>query len=145
MTDLLIFYLVLFHRYSKEDAPEGFFLDTILNRHARKLLGSNRLKDLGRFSACLEFNLREWLRKERYAYSRCIKWIKDLRSRKIFPDFGRQSVEGFPQPRIFNLWIVISSKFIDYFMVDKRVRFLFTSCDESQTKERVSLWFMTSG
>ncbi|CAB3979448.1 RAB6A-GEF complex partner 1-like [Paramuricea clavata] len=52
-------------RYSREDAPEGFFLDTILNRHARKLLASNRLKDLGRFSAYLDFNLREWLRKER--------------------------------------------------------------------------------
>ncbi|XP_028401796.1 RAB6A-GEF complex partner protein 1-like [Dendronephthya gigantea] len=52
-------------RYAREDAPEGFFLDTILNRHSRKLLSSNRLKDLGRFSAYLDFNLREWLRKER--------------------------------------------------------------------------------
>lgn len=41
-------------------------MDTILNRHARKLLSSNRLKDLGRFSAYLNFDLREWLRKERY-------------------------------------------------------------------------------
>lgn len=54
------------YRYSKDDAPEAFFLDTILNRHARKLLASNRLKDLGRFSAYLDFHLREWLRKERY-------------------------------------------------------------------------------
>ena len=52
------------------------FLDTILNRHARKLLGSNRLKDLGRFSTCIEFNLREWLQKERYLAGYRL-WIYD--------------------------------------------------------------------
>ena len=29
----------------------------------------------------------------------------------------------------------ISPKHIDYFMVDESVRFLFTSCEESQTNE----------
>ena len=62
----LSFFSCYMYRYSKDDAPEAFFLDTILNRHARKLLASNRLKDLGRFSAYLDFHLREWLRKERY-------------------------------------------------------------------------------
>ena len=38
--------------------------------------------------------------------------------------------------------------YIDYFMVGERVRFLFTSCEESQTNERVfdrvSLRFFTT-
>ena len=31
----------------------------------------------------------------------------------------------------------LRKKYIDYFMVGERVRFLFTSCGESQTNERV--------
>lgn len=43
-----------------------FFTDLILARHARKLLSSFRLRDLGRFSAHLDFDLTSWFIKERY-------------------------------------------------------------------------------
>ena len=42
-----------------------FFTDLILARHARKLLSSFRLRDLGRFSAHLDFDLTAWFTKER--------------------------------------------------------------------------------
>jgi hypothetical protein len=43
------------------------YIDTILFRHARKLLSSNRLQDLGYFSANIrDFQLVAWLKKERF-------------------------------------------------------------------------------
>ena len=51
---------------------------------------------------------------------------------------------------VMKTWIEMSGNgiYIDYFMVGERVRFLFTSCEESQTNERVfervSLRFFTT-
>ena len=47
------------------DSKEDYFIELILCRHARKLLTSRSLKDLGRFAAHLEFSLHSWLTKER--------------------------------------------------------------------------------
>ena len=51
----------------KDDASaEQFFIDVILNRHARKLLAAYRLHDLASFAANLEdYELVQWLRKEK--------------------------------------------------------------------------------
>ena len=40
-------------------------MDVILQRHARRLLSSRRLADLGRFAARLDFHLVAWLARER--------------------------------------------------------------------------------
>ena len=45
---------------------EEYFVDVILNRHARKLLAAMRLRDLGLCSAYLDFKLQAWLTKERW-------------------------------------------------------------------------------
>ncbi|XP_022920815.2 guanine nucleotide exchange factor subunit Rich [Onthophagus taurus] len=44
---------------------EEFFIDVILQRHARRLLSAHRLADLGYFAAHLDFHLVAWLGKER--------------------------------------------------------------------------------
>ena len=57
--------LSLDRRPTELETPDNFFIDTILNRHARLLLTAMRLRDLGKFAAYLEFPLIPWLRKER--------------------------------------------------------------------------------
>ena len=47
------------------DSKEEYFIELILSRHARKLLTSCCLRDLGKFSAHLDFNLEKWLSRER--------------------------------------------------------------------------------
>lgn len=46
------------------DSKEDYFMDLLLNRHARKLLTAHSLRDLGRFSAHLDFPLTPWLARE---------------------------------------------------------------------------------
>ncbi|XP_026289117.1 guanine nucleotide exchange factor subunit Rich isoform X1 [Frankliniella occidentalis] len=46
-------------------SAEEFFMDVILQRHARRLLSTRRLADLGRFAARLDFHLVAWLARER--------------------------------------------------------------------------------
>ena len=49
-----------------DSSAEQFFIDVILNRHARKLLAAYRVKDLAFFAANLEeYPLVKWLKKER--------------------------------------------------------------------------------
>ncbi|XP_065214700.1 guanine nucleotide exchange factor subunit Rich isoform X2 [Planococcus citri] len=67
---------------------EEFFLDVILQRHARRLLTSNRLKALGYFAAHLDFRLVEWLHRERESAARVDNFItalKDLHSDFSWP------------------------------------------------------------
>eukprot|EP00795_Rhopilema_esculentum_P004641 gene4641-20920_t len=52
------------------ESCEQFFTDLILARHARKLLSSFRLRDLGRFSAHLDFDLVSWFTRERFRAAR---------------------------------------------------------------------------
>ncbi|XP_038068678.1 guanine nucleotide exchange factor subunit RIC1-like [Patiria miniata] len=49
----------------QSSSVEEYFVDVILNRHARKLITSLRLRDLGMFVAYLDFKLQAWLAKER--------------------------------------------------------------------------------
>ena len=48
------------------ESCEQFFAEIILNRHARKLLTSFQLHSLGRFAAYMQFDLVQWLTKERW-------------------------------------------------------------------------------
>ena len=53
---------------SKDDNSDRFCIDSILCRHARKLLSLYRLRDLAFFAANMEdYQLVSWLRMERYA------------------------------------------------------------------------------
>lgn len=46
------------------DSKEDYFMELLLSRHARKPLTSHSLRDLGRFSAHLDFPLPPWLARE---------------------------------------------------------------------------------
>ncbi|XP_019849671.1 PREDICTED: RAB6A-GEF complex partner protein 1-like isoform X2 [Amphimedon queenslandica] len=48
------------------DTKEDFFIELILCRHARKLLTTASLSDLGLFAAHLEFDIPQWMAKERH-------------------------------------------------------------------------------
>jgi len=60
-------FLMLEFFVSREPArsAEEFFIDVILQRHARNLLCARRLADLGRMAARLDFQLVAWLARER--------------------------------------------------------------------------------
>ncbi|KAJ7378641.1 WD40 repeat protein [Desmophyllum pertusum] len=62
------------------ETPDNFFIDTILNRHARLLLTATRLRDLGKFAAHLDFGLVPWLRKEKNRAARVDDYIETLTS-----------------------------------------------------------------
>ena len=51
------------------DTKEEFFIELILSRHARKLLTTTSLHDLGLFAAHLDFNLVQWMGRERLGAS----------------------------------------------------------------------------
>ena len=54
----------------KDDSTnDPAYIDTILCRHARKLLETNCLRDLGYFAANIdEIHIVSWLKKERYFF-----------------------------------------------------------------------------
>lgn len=58
---------------------EEFFLDVILQRHARRLLKSHRLQGLGYFAAHLDFRLVEWLHRERESAAKIDNFINALK------------------------------------------------------------------
>nr|XP_006817611.1 PREDICTED: protein RIC1 homolog [Saccoglossus kowalevskii] len=66
-------------------AVDEFFLDTIITRHARKLLGAGKLKDLGLFAAHLEFPLIGWLHRERLRVAKVDDFVQSLKN--IHQDF----------------------------------------------------------
>jgi len=65
---------------------EEFFTDTILQKHATKLLLNYKLRSLGYFAARLDFHLVEWLAKERNGAARIDNYIAALRS--LYTDFS---------------------------------------------------------
>ncbi|XP_042224656.1 guanine nucleotide exchange factor subunit Rich-like isoform X2 [Homarus americanus] len=65
---------------------EEFFLDVILQRHAKKLLLGCRLRDLGTMAAHLDFPLVSWLRRERSRASRVDDFVASLK--QIHRDFS---------------------------------------------------------
>ncbi|XP_045104693.1 guanine nucleotide exchange factor subunit Rich-like isoform X1 [Portunus trituberculatus] len=65
---------------------EEFFLDVILQRHAKKLLLGGRLRDLGTMAAHLDFPLVSWLRRERNRASRVDDFVASLK--QVHRDFS---------------------------------------------------------
>ncbi|XP_057664090.1 guanine nucleotide exchange factor subunit Rich [Diorhabda carinulata] len=64
---------------AKSSASEEFFIDVILQKHARRLLSQCRLTDLGYFAAYLDFHLVNWLGKERERAARVDDFVKTLK------------------------------------------------------------------
>ncbi|XP_014777792.1 guanine nucleotide exchange factor subunit RIC1 isoform X1 [Octopus bimaculoides] len=65
---------------SKEETTDQFCIDSILDQHARKLLSSHRLRDLGMFAANMEdFKIIRWLRKERLSAAKVEDFVMAVR------------------------------------------------------------------
>ena len=64
---------------------EDFFIDVILQRHARRLLSARRLTDLGRFAARLDFHLVTWLARERDRAAKVDDFVAALKA--VHEDF----------------------------------------------------------
>ncbi|XP_069682235.1 guanine nucleotide exchange factor subunit Rich isoform X2 [Periplaneta americana] len=60
-------------------SAEEFFIDVILQRHARRLLSAHRLTDLGHFAAHLDFHLVAWLGRERDRVARVDDFVAALK------------------------------------------------------------------
>ncbi|XP_063238684.1 guanine nucleotide exchange factor subunit Rich [Bacillus rossius redtenbacheri] len=67
-------------------SAEEFFIDVILQRHARRLLTAHRLTDLGHFAAQLDFHLVSWLGRERDRAARVDDFVGALR--RLHQDFS---------------------------------------------------------
>ena len=63
----------------REISAEEFFIDVILQRHARKLLSAGRLFDLGTFAAQLDFHMVSWLKKESTRAARVDNFVLALK------------------------------------------------------------------
>ncbi|KAL1129706.1 hypothetical protein AAG570_012650 [Ranatra chinensis] len=62
-------------------SAEEFFMDVMVERHARRLLSQHKLSDLGRMAATLDFPLVRWLARERHRVAvieNCITALKNL-------------------------------------------------------------------
>lgn len=77
---------VLYFRESPSNTAEEFFIDVILQRHARRLLSSHRLTDLGYFAAHLDFHLVVWLGRERDRAARIDDFVSALK--QLHEDFN---------------------------------------------------------
>jgi len=76
--------------FSREGSAEEFFIDVILQRHARRLLSARRLTDLGRFAARLDFHLVRWFAREGDRAARIDDYVSTLKA--VHEDFA------FPYP-----------------------------------------------
>ncbi|CAG9862515.1 unnamed protein product [Phyllotreta striolata] len=72
-------------KLQKSASSEVFFIDDILQKHARRLLSARRLTDLGYFAAHLDFHLVSWLIKERDRAARIDDFVKTLK--QVHEDF----------------------------------------------------------
>jgi hypothetical protein len=50
---------------SDKATPGALYVDTIIERHARRILSEGKLRDLGKLAAHLDFHLVTWLSKEK--------------------------------------------------------------------------------
>ncbi|XP_031831561.1 guanine nucleotide exchange factor subunit Rich [Nomia melanderi] len=71
---------------NKEGSAEEFFIDVILQRHARRLLSAKRLADLGRFAARLDFHLVTWFGRERDRAAKIDDYVAALKA--VHEDFA---------------------------------------------------------
>ncbi|GLH13764.1 Guanine nucleotide exchange factor subunit Rich [Gryllus bimaculatus] len=67
-------------------SAEEFFIDVILQRHARRLLSAHRLSDLGHFAAHLDFHLVTWLVRERERAAQVDDFVAALKT--LHADFN---------------------------------------------------------
>lgn len=67
------------HREKSTASAEDFFIDVILQRHARRLLQERRFIDLGCMSAALDFHLVGWLSREKERAARIEDYVVVLK------------------------------------------------------------------
>ncbi|XP_063962298.1 guanine nucleotide exchange factor subunit RIC1-like [Lytechinus pictus] len=65
---------------------DEYYIDTILARHARKLLAAYRLKELGIMTGYLDFKLTSWLVRERMRVARVESFVDALK--RLHSDFN---------------------------------------------------------
>ncbi|XP_014234303.1 guanine nucleotide exchange factor subunit Rich [Trichogramma pretiosum] len=65
---------------NNNDSAEDFFIDVMLKRHARRLLTTQRILDLGSFAAHLDFHLVIWLARERDRAARVDDYVAALKA-----------------------------------------------------------------
>lgn len=85
------------NRNSPNNTAEEFFIDVILQKHARRLLSTRRLTDLGYFAAHLDFHLVVWLGKERDRAARIDDFVQALKH--LHEEFSWP----YPTPAVFSL------------------------------------------
>ncbi|KAJ8926000.1 hypothetical protein NQ315_009855 [Exocentrus adspersus] len=89
------------HKHDSKGSPsntaEEFFIDVILQKHARRLLSARRLTDLGYFAAHLDFHLVTWLAKERDRAARVDDFVKALK--QVHEDF----TWPYPSPAVLGV------------------------------------------
>lgn len=66
-------------REKESSSAEEFFIDVILQRHARRLLQDKKLEDLGYMSAALDFHLVGWLAREKDRAARIEDFVSALK------------------------------------------------------------------
>ena len=66
---------------SQEIPAEHYYIETILTRHARKMLEEMRIRDLGQFAAHMGFQLVPFLKKEQ---GRAAKMDEPVKALKVF-------------------------------------------------------------
>jgi len=75
-------YVVILYGWNYREpsgSAEEFFIDVILQRHARRLLSAHHLMDLGHFAAYLDFHLVAWLGRERDRVARVDDFVAALK------------------------------------------------------------------
>lgn len=77
--DFITYNITYYYRQDSSASSEEFFLDGILQRHARRLLKQHNLSALGYFAAHLDFRLIEWLHRERELAARVDNFIAALK------------------------------------------------------------------
>ncbi|KAG1667219.1 RAB6A-GEF complex partner protein 1 [Nymphon striatum] len=70
---------------SGKDFNNDYFLDVILTRHAKNLLSTGRIYDLGHFAAHLDFHLISFFKQERYGAARIDDFVMKLK--KLHSEF----------------------------------------------------------
>ena len=77
---------------SQEIPAEHYYIDTILTRHARKMLEEMRLRDLGQFAAHMGFQLVPFLKREQGRAAKMDEPVKALQA--IHRDFEWPKIRG---------------------------------------------------
>lgn len=77
----------------ESSSAEEFFIDVILQRHARRLLQDKNLEDLGYMSASLDFHLVGWLAREKDRAARIEDFVSALKKLHDDLDWPKPSLD----------------------------------------------------